>query len=309
MRIRPVPSVTGALLVLALALPALGTPPAHARARQELPVTIGHRGVPAQAPENTLASIDRAAALGIRWVENDVQRTRDGQLVVLHDTTLERTTDARRRFPGRAPWKVGDFTLAEIETLDAGSWFDRRFAGERVPTLSSYLRRVDHNHQRLLLELKAPGLYPGVEQQTVDVLRRAGWLDRRHVKDRLVVQSFDAASLRTLHRLRPDVKKGFLGAPKTADLRSYAAFADQINPDHGNVTADWVRAVHALNGPHGHRLEIAAWTVDDPARAVRLGRLGVDAIISNAPHVIQAALAEESGEDPFAGVPPEPAAL
>ncbi|GAA3068817.1 hypothetical protein GCM10020000_61570 [Streptomyces olivoverticillatus] len=225
MRIRPASTVTSALVGASLGalavLSSLGltTPAALAaedtavRASHD-PVVIGHRGLPSEAPENTLASIDRASKKGVRWVENDVQRTKDGALIVMHDTTLERTTDAKQRYPRRAPWKVSDFTLAEIEKLDAGSWFDRRFTGERVPTLDRYLRRVDHNRQKLLLEMKAPELYPGIERQIVDGLRRAGWLDQRHVQGGLVVQSFNATSLKTLHHLRPDLKEGFLGCPQ-----------------------------------------------------------------------------------------------
>ncbi|MFI1183804.1 glycerophosphodiester phosphodiesterase [Streptomyces sp. NPDC020799] len=299
MRRRPFPAAAGALLCLAALL--FGAPPARAAAR--IPVTIGHRGVPVRAPENTLASIDTAARLGVRWVENDVQRTRDGALVVLHDTTLERTTDVGRRFPGRAPWRVADFSLAEVERLDAGSWFGRRFAGERVPMLKRYLQRVTHNRQRLLLELKSPGRYPGIERQLVAELRRAGWLGAARVRHDLVVQSFDARSLRIFHALRPDVRTGLLGAPKAAELRADAAFTDQINPDQRGVTAGWIRSVHAVRGPHGSPLEVSAWTVDDGDRAVALARMGVDAVISNAPQVVQAALAEE---DPVPPGPPLP---
>ncbi|GAA0492335.1 glycerophosphodiester phosphodiesterase [Streptomyces stramineus] len=296
MRIRPVSVVTSALLGLSTLC--LATVPAHAGARTHVPVAIGHRGVPVLAPENTLASVDRAADLGIRWVENDVQRTRDGALIVMHDTTLDRTTDAEQRFPGRAPWKVADFTLAEIQKLDAGSWFDGRFAGERVPTLQRYLERVDRHRQKLLLEVKAPELYPGIERQLVSELRRTGWLDAWHVGSRLVVQSFSAASLRTFHGLRTDVKTGFLGAPKVAELPAYARFADQINPKHTGVTASWVRSVHAVKGPHGRPLEVSTWTVDDGDRAVALARMGVDSIISNAPHVVEKALAENGRSAP-----------
>ncbi|MBF6046780.1 glycerophosphodiester phosphodiesterase [Streptomyces sp. NRRL B-1677] len=298
MRIRPVSAVTGVLLGLSALLLAAAPPtgaaveaaPAAKTLRAGTPPAIGHRGVPVRAPENTLASIDEAADLGITWVENDVQRTKDGALIVMHDTTLKRTTDAGRRFPGRAPWKVADFTLAEIQKLDAGSWYDRRFAGERVPTLRRYLQRVDHNRQKLLLEVKAPELYPGIERQLAGELQRAGWLNARHVRDALVVQSFSAPSLKAFHRVRPDVKTGFLGAPKPSELRSYAAFADQINPSHKSVTAAYVRAVHAVRGAHGRPLEVSAWTVDNGDRAVALARMGVDGIISNAPQVIEEAL-------------------
>ncbi|MGW2597289.1 glycerophosphodiester phosphodiesterase [Streptomyces klenkii] len=308
MRIRPVSAVTGVLLGLSALLLAAAPPtgaaveaaPAAKTLRAGTPLAIGHRGVPVRAPENTLASIDEAADLGITWVENDVQRTKDGALIVMHDTTLKRTTDAGRRFPGRAPWKVADFTLAEIQKLDAGSWYDRGFAGERVPTLRRYLQRVDHNRQKLLLEVKAPELYPGIERQLAGELQRAGWLNARHVRDALVVQSFSAPSLKAFHRVRPDVKTGFLGAPKPSELRSYAAFADQVNPSHKSVTAAYVRAVHAVRGAHGRPLEVSAWTVDNGDRAVALARMGVDGIISNAPQVIEEALegaADEQEEE------------
>ncbi|MFF7728035.1 glycerophosphodiester phosphodiesterase [Streptomyces sp. NPDC008001] len=302
MRIRPVSAVTSALLglsVLLLAVPQAraAAPAARTASQVRTPLVIGHRGAPRRAPENTLASVDEAAGLGITWVENDVQRTKDGALIVMHDTTLERTTDAGRRYPGRAPWRIADFTLAEIRKLDAGSWYDRRFAGERVPTLRSYLQRVDRNRQKLLLEVKAPELYPGIERQLAGELQRAGWLDARHVRNALVVQSFSAPSLKAFHRVRPEVKTGFLGAPKASELRSYAAFADQINPPHRGVTAAWVRSVHAVRGPHGRRLEVSAWTVDNGDRAVELARMGVDGIISNAPQEIEEALENATDEE------------
>ncbi|WP_307797725.1 glycerophosphodiester phosphodiesterase family protein, partial [Streptomyces laculatispora] len=106
-----------------------------APARTGAPLVISHRGASAYAPENTLAAVDKAAELGFDWVENDIQFTRDGVLVVIHDTDLKRTTDAEEVFPGRAPWAVKDFTAAEIARLDAGSWFGARYAGTRVPTL------------------------------------------------------------------------------------------------------------------------------------------------------------------------------
>ncbi|KOG86166.1 glycerophosphodiester phosphodiesterase, partial [Streptomyces varsoviensis] len=124
MQLRPAVAVASALLGVS----ALLTGPAHAHSTaaatpSHAPLVIGHRGSPVSAPENTLASVDAAARLGITWVENDVQRTKDGALVVLHDTTLSRTTDVEQRYPNRSPWRVADFTLAEIERLDAGSWY------------------------------------------------------------------------------------------------------------------------------------------------------------------------------------------
>ncbi|MFD3522941.1 glycerophosphodiester phosphodiesterase [Streptomyces sp. NPDC058653] len=254
------------------------------------PLVIAHRGASAYAPENTLAAVDKAEELGIDWVENDVQRTKDGELVVLHDTDLRRTTDAEQVFPDRAPWNVKDFTAAEIARLDAGSWFGAEWAGARVPTLKGYLDTVEANRQKLLLEIKAPELYPGIERDILRVLRAEGWLDGSHVRNKLVIQSFGAASVKAVHAQRPDVTTGFLGTPAVADLPSYAEFTDQINPTHSSLSAEYVAAVHRLKGPHGKRLQVSTWTVNDAAGAVRVDGFGVDGIITNNPDVVRDAV-------------------
>ncbi|OKI07313.1 glycerophosphodiester phosphodiesterase [Streptomyces sp. CB02923] len=225
------------------------------------PVVVAHRGASQVAPENTLAAVDAADRQGFTWVENDVQQTRDGKLVVMHDPTLARTTNARRLFPQRAPWRVRDFTAAEIARLDAGSWFGKRFASERVPTLGEFLRRMEDHDLRLLLEIKSPQLYPGIEARIVKELSGAGWLDRGHARRRLVVQSFSASSVQTVRRLVPAVRTGFLGNPPLNALASYARFADQINPQLSKVNAQYVAAVHRLRGVHGRRMEVFAWDV------------------------------------------------
>lgn len=223
-------------------------------------------------------------------MENDVQRTKDGELVVVHDDTLARTTDVEQVFPGRAPWRVRDFTAAEIARLDAGSWFSPRFAGARVPTLREYMERVQENRQKLLLEIKKPELYPGIEEETLDLLDRLGWLDADHVARRLVVQSFSADSVRIVHGLRPDLVTAFLGTPAVADLPRYAEFTDRINPWHTTISADWVSAVHGLLGAHGKAMEVDTWIVDDAATARKVRDMGVDGIITNAPDVVQGAV-------------------
>ncbi|MFD8545053.1 glycerophosphodiester phosphodiesterase [Streptomyces sp. NPDC059649] len=242
-------------------------------------MVIAHRGASRYAPENTLAAVDAAHRRGLIWVENDVQRTKDGRLVVIHDTTLKRTTDAAKVFPGRAPWRVGDFTAAEIARLDAGSWFGKRFAGERVPTLASYLRRLDRNGQRLLLEIKSPRDYPGIEAQVVRELRSHGWLDRDHVRSRLVVQSFNVATVKTVHQLVPQVRTGILGAPDMRKLAAYARFADQINPRMSALSSRWLAAVHRLRGPHGRPLQVYAWDVAKNTNARSVRARGIEGVI------------------------------
>ncbi|MBB1245816.1 glycerophosphodiester phosphodiesterase [Streptomyces durbertensis] len=294
---RPAERATGTVAERASAVPL----PTNAAPDERLPrgaVGVGvvaHRGASAYAPENTLAAADKADELGIDWVENDVQRTRDGELVVMHDETLARTTDVEEVFPDRAPWKVSDFTAEEIAQLDAGSWFSPEYAGEKVPTFSEFLARMTENGQKLLLELKKPELYPGIERDVLRELRNQGWLNYSKRRD-LVVQSFNADSVRTVHQQAPRVRTGFLGTPPVSRLRDYARFSDQINPRHTTVTREYVDAVHRLRGPQGQRLEVFTWTVDDAATARRLVDMGVDGIISNRPDVIRDAVGGRAGD-------------
>ncbi|MEU1315598.1 glycerophosphodiester phosphodiesterase [Streptomyces tibetensis] len=288
MHARAVAASTTALLGTAALL--FPVSPAHAAGDGTPPLVIGHRGASAYAPENTLASLDRAAELGIRWVENDVQRTRDGELVVIHDDNLRRTTDAEEVFPDRAPWRVEDFTAAEIARLDAGSWFGPAYAGVRVPTLEQFVHRLERHRQKLLLEIKNPELYPGIERQTLKVLSNEGWLDRSHLTGRLIVQSFSADSVRTVHELKPGVKTGLLGTPRVPDLLDCAEFVDQINPSYGSLTPAYVSSVQAFDGPHGKPMKVFAWTVDDAKTARRVAGYGVDGIITNKPDVVRKAV-------------------
>ncbi|MYS17597.1 glycerophosphodiester phosphodiesterase family protein [Streptomyces sp. SID4982] len=257
--------------------------------RAAQPTVIAHRGASAYAPENTLAAIDKAAKLGFSWVENDVQRTKDGRLVVIHDDNLARTTNVEDVFPGRAPWKVKDFTSAEIAKLDAGSWFSPDYAGARVPTLERYMRQVERNHEKLLLEVKNPELYPGIEAQILKTLSNEGWLNGTH-RNRLIVQSFSADSLRTVHQLKPALTTGYLGRPAEDELSGYARFTDLINPSYADISASYVSNVHALKGPHGKHLRLFTWTVNDAATARQVRDYGVDGIITNKPDVVRTAL-------------------
>ncbi|GAA4063523.1 glycerophosphodiester phosphodiesterase [Nonomuraea soli] len=233
---------------------------------------VAHRGSSADAPENTLAAVKLALRHGADLVEFDVQQTRDRKLVLMHDTSLARTTDAERVFPGRSPWRVRDLTLAEIRRLDAGSWYGARFRGERVPTLRAVLGELRGSGAGALVELKAPRLYQGIEQRVATELSSSGV--------RALVQSFDWASMRRFHRWAPDVPVGLLGTPAVSRLDELARFATHINPPYRDVTASYVRQVHR------HGMKIFPWTVDSRAAARRLIAAGVDGIITNTPGVL-----------------------
>ncbi|MFF5264354.1 glycerophosphodiester phosphodiesterase [Actinomadura viridis] len=271
-------AVLAGSLIIGIANPAAAQPVAAPSAQV---ANVAHRGASAYAPENTIAAFNLARAQRADMFELDVQETKDHQLILMHDTTLARTTDVESVYPDRAPWPVSAFTLAEIRKLDAGSWFGAKYAGERVPTLAESLRAMRGSGLGLLLEVKAPALYPGIEGRIAAELRRhASWLRPDPAERLLVVQSFDFDSMRRFHAIMPRVPVGLLGTPAVEDLPELARFADQINPNHGALTAEYVQRVHRL------RMEVFTWTVDDPAVMRRVIGLGVDGVITNKPDVL-----------------------
>lgn len=227
-----------------------------------------HRGASAVAPENTLAAYDRAVGVADS-VEIDVQRCASGELVVIHDRTLERTSNAAVVFADRSPWTVGDFTLPELKRLDAGSWFAPEFADERIPTLAEVLDFLRERDLGLLLEAKS--LPSGAAAQIADELLRHRWI----LRDRLVVQSFDEDFVREFRSVFPRVTLGLLGAP--TDLEPWVRIVDQVNPHHVELQQSYVDAIHAAG------LAVNPWTVDEPADIARVIGLGVDGIITNTP--------------------------
>ncbi|GAA4942944.1 glycerophosphoryl diester phosphodiesterase [Nonomuraea thailandensis] len=240
-------------------------------------VNVAHRGASAYAPENTIAAFELATTQGADLFELDVQETADHELVLMHDTTLSRTTNAEQVFPDLSPWNVGDLTLDQIRELDAGSWLSGQYDGEPVPTLGEALREMSGSGMGLLLEVKAPERYEGIEARIAAELRRhPSWL----APGKLVVQSFDWDSMRRFDRLLPEAPIGLLGTPSTGELPGLAKFADQINPPYTTLTASYVRRVHALG------LDVLTWTVDSSAAMRRMIGYKVDGIITNRPDVL-----------------------
>jgi glycerophosphoryl diester phosphodiesterase len=209
-----------------------------------------------------LAAFRQAAAVGAHMVELDVQLTRDAQVVVIHDVTLERTTD------GTGP--VRDHTLAELRGLDAGGWFDRRFRGERVPTLGEVLAELA---LPVNVELKPCG-DDGLEDQALAVVLAAGALGR------VVFSSFERASLERLRALAPDARLAVLWETEPiADALSAAerVAARALHLRKDAATARSVAAAAAANLP------VCAWTANDPAEFDHLAAAGVEGVFTDYP--------------------------
>ncbi len=211
------------------------------------PWVIAHRGASAYAPENTVPAFERAIAQRATFVEIDVQRTKDGVLVCLHDLTLDRTTDVAARFPGRAREAQGaagprhwleDFTYDEVRQLDAGRWFHPDFAGTRVPTFAETMAAV-RGRTGLYIELKAPERYPGIERQVLQELQAAGLsAPGAEARTPIVVQSFTHESLERFAALESGLPIHLLFSARDADtwlspdgLARARRFATGLSPE------------------------------------------------------------------------------
>ena len=234
---------------------------------------VAHRGATAYAPENTIAAFDLAVEMKADYIEIDLQRSKDGELVIIHDTTVDRTTDGTGR--------VGDLTLAQLRSLDAGSWMGEQFAGQQVPTFEETLDRY-RGKVGILIELKAPELYPGMEEQVAAILTERN-LDKPQ-NEKIIIQSFNFESMKKMDQLLPKVPVGVLTSSSTHTtaeaLQEFATYAEWFNPSYRIVTEELVERVHALD------MQIGSWTVRSQEAADFLFEMGVDAIITDYPDYV-----------------------
>jgi len=224
---------------------------------------VGHRGAAALEPENTLRSFRRAIELGVDYVECDVRLTKDRRLVVMHDETVDRTTNGRGT--------VRELTFDEVRALDAGK-------GERVPTLEEVLETV---RGKVLLQIELKG--PRTAAPTIGTVRTMG------MTREVMFVSFDLGRLRQVKRADPSLPTASLfGRPGSAACpRSIAVGADAISVFYKNLTWGLVEEAHRLG------LKVAAWSPDEGAEWRAMIALGVDALATNRPDGLVAMLRRE----------------
>jgi glycerophosphoryl diester phosphodiesterase len=243
----------------ALTLVALGLSATSLGAVQGGKINVAHRGASAYAPEHTLAAYRLALAQGADYVEQDLAVTKDGVLVCIHDPTLERTTNVEELFPDRATtvtwegktrprtWLVNDFTLAEIKTLDAGSWFNPTFAHERIPTFAEAIALV-RGKAGIFPELKTPEVYEGrnvdFERLVFRALEEHGLRGpKSDPKTPVILQTFSEASAKRLATLGIGVPVVLLlsngkGWESPAKVKEWKAYVQGLGPSKDVVLAN-----------------------------------------------------------------------
>lgn len=221
-------------------------------------IVIGHRGAAGYEPENTVSSFARAIEMGVDMIELDVHLSRDGELVVIHDDTVDRTTDGTGR--------VGEMDLTGIRLLDAGR-------GERIPTLDEAFKLI-LGKCSINIELKGGG----TAQPVLDFLdERVASLEQR--TDRILISSFDPDMLLYVRDKTHKYALGILvkDEPYGAEEFGKEIGAYSVHPEHLYLAVDFVKESHERD------LRVYPWTVNDPGDIARMKELGVDGIITDYP--------------------------
>jgi len=245
------------------------------------PLVIAHRGASAYAPENTLAAFTLAAEQQADAIELDVDLTRDGHVVVMHDATIDRTTDGHGR--------VADLTLAEVRRLEAGAWKAAAFSGERVPLLEEVFEALG---QRMLINVEIKGMSlrgSGIEAKVAALIEKHGLIDRA------LVSSFNPFALRRAKYLNPRLACGLIYAPdlpiflRDAWLAPLIPGLDARHPHHSQVNQVLVDRFHARGWA------VNVWTVNQAGIARTMAEAGVDGLMGDDPVLIRQALGTLSG--------------
>jgi glycerophosphoryl diester phosphodiesterase len=229
------------------------------------PQVIAHRGGCEWAPENTLAAFKRSLEYGVAGIELDVQRCATGELVVIHDVEISRTTNGAGY--------LKEITYPELRRLSAGSWFSEEFASEKIPTLEEVLELLD-GKLTLHLEIKnAPVEYPGIEDDVLDLLSQYKY------PDKVVISSFDHPLLKRIHEKAPQQKTALLADAYFLDFVAYAKEVGAIvwHPGFGNLRKECVQAAHA------HSISVNTWTLNKIREWAFAVAIEVDGVITNDP--------------------------
>lgn len=231
---------------------------------------IAHRGASAEAPENTLVAMHQAVEIGVDFIEFDVRLTRDGIPVIFHDASLARTTTSRKAL------HICDLNFEQIRELDAGSWFDPKFSGEKIPTLEEVLQ-AKFKPSRLMIEIKS-SYQPAskITEKTLEVIEKT-----KFNPDSFVIGSMSLSIIEELQRQAPHLN--IIGIAEKA--QNIAIFLER----NINLMALWYKLLDPslIEFLHKRNVEVWSFTIDDPKVASSLQACSIDGIITNHPRVIR----------------------
>lgn len=247
----------------------------NSKINEPFPLIIAHRGASAVAPENTLAAFKLAHQAGADGIELDVMLSKDNQLVIMHDDTVDRTTNGSGR--------VRDMTYAELKELDVGSHFSADFVGEKIPLLTQVYELLG---KKLLINVELKNYATPFDDLTAKVIELT---EKFNLVDSIILSSFNPINLSKARRINRNIRLGLLtasGKPgKILRSRVGRIFPyDALHPHYSDTNSNLVQYMHQINR------HVNVWTVDDPDELLRLKALGIDAVICNDPKSARAFL-------------------
>jgi len=266
-------------------------------------LNIAHRGARSLAPENTIAAAQKGLEVGADMWELDVQLTADGELIVMHDAKLTRTSDVVDRFPQRRPWRVAEFALSDIQNLDCGTWFTRQdpfgqiaagalstpetdsYIDQRAPTLRHALEFTRENSWSVNVELKR---LSSDDKGTLMVQKTIDLVTALEMEQSVLLSSFNHDYLRQAQSLAPSLATAALSLFAIRRPVRYLTNlgAQAYNPRRGAVRGRMVRMLRDSG------LDVYVWTVNDEKTMRRLIGMGVSGIITDFPQTLRGLLAE-----------------
>ncbi|MCP8884427.1 glycerophosphoryl diester phosphodiesterase [Devosia sp. XJ19-1] len=227
-----------------------------------------HRGASALAPENTIAAFRTAAEQGAKWVELDVALSMDGKLIVIHDDSVDRTSSGSG--------SLGELTGEQIASFDAGSWFDPRFAGERIPTLAETLVALGELGLSANVEIKQHKHHKSLDQ-LVEAVQAD--ISHRAPGTKIMISSFDPAALTAMHKLEPDLEMAMLwGRPPEDWAEQLAAIPATTIHMHFKALS-----IGMLEETTKRGIKVRAWTCNDPVQLVSFWGAGLGGVITDNP--------------------------
>lgn len=232
------------------------------------PPVIAHRGASAYAPENTIAAFTKAAQLGIKWIEFDVMQAADGEPIIFHDDTLDRTTNGHG--------DVIQHSYAYLHALDAGAWFDPLYSGEKIPSLQHVIEFLQNTNMSANVEIKA---LPGHDEQLVIRVVKEMSAYLATSRSTILFSSFSIDALHYLRKYAPDCLLGLLLHEWEADWQHICTNLQcvSVHVNHEIMTPDAAHKIKSMGK------KLLCYTVNDPIRARELYSWGVDAVFSDAP--------------------------
>ena len=227
---------------------------------------FGHRGFSGKYPENTMLAFRKAVEVGVDGMEFDVQLTKDGEIVIIHDEKIDRTTDGKGN--------VRDMTLAELKKFDASADFRGVYGVNEIPTLREYFEYIKDKDIISNIELKTGiFVYPGIEKKVCDLIAEYG------LEEKIILSSFNHETIMRCAEVAPNIKRGFLSEDWLVNFGRYAE-ENGVQCCHPNCNCLHEENVNEM---HSRGREINTWTVNEPEDIKHLSDLGIDALIGNYP--------------------------